>query len=108
MAYSAQIIGFLLGFAFGLLVSWINFLLIKKATRAEDKAAAQPAGESVAGIVKAYIIKLFLDVASLMLAFFLRNWYPYPYTFVLLGVAIALLVPGRIMTVKFLNRQNKK
>mgnify|MGYP005812192109 FL=1 len=100
-----QIIGFVLGFAFGLFIAFVSYIVLKKAVDKANRSSGDQAVDGTKAMIKAYLLKVFLDFGSLFAVFLLRNVYPYPYVFVLFGTAIALLVPGRIFTVKLLNGQ---
>ena len=101
-----QVIGFILGFAFGLLVAGISYIVLKKAVNKANCSSGDHAVDGTKVMIRAYLLKVFLDFGSLFLVFFLRNHLPYPFISVLFGTAIALLVPGRALTVKLLTSQN--
>ena len=91
------IISLLIGFAFGTIFSFFNHYLLLRAFRTmtlEDEAKDKQI------ITRAYFWRYIINIVALVAVFIVRAHLPFKWEYILIGTAIGLTIPGRILAMK--------
>ena len=88
------LIGILMGTVFAVLNHLILLSGMKRLKVEEEKSATSM-------VTRVYLIRYIINLVVLFALFFLRKYLPFNWEYSLIGAAVGLTVPARIMSVKW-------
>lgn len=94
---AAQVLGALIGAAFGVLIGYCNMRITKHSVKKKN-------GDGVGGVMATNLIRQVINIAALALVFLLRNVLPLPFVGTIIGTALGLS-GGNVLFIWLLTRQ---